>query len=157
MIPYALFAYRTAKQARLKASPFYLVFGRHPRTISDMAMDTPDAVDAHLRSHISRWEEAHRIMKLVDCRSVKPTIPTVNDQIIPGHQVLIMASERDKMEPRWSRRSFLVLDVKDGTVTYEDANGRNATAHLSKVKWANPNVREAELTLVNEDDTNREA
>ena len=150
MVPYALFAYRTAKQARLNASPFYLVFGRHPRTISDMAMNTPDCVDAHLRDHIHRWVEADRTMKLIDSRSAKPALPNVNDQIIPGHQVLIMASDRDKMDPRWSRRSFRVLDVKDGTVTYEDANGRNATAHLSKVKWANPNVRHAELTLVDE-------
>ena len=121
-----------------------------------MAMNTPDCVDAHLRDHIHRWEEADRIMKLIDSRSTKPTLPNVNDQIIPGHQVLIMASDRDKMDPRWSRRSFRVLDVKDGTVTYEDASGRNATAHLSKVKWANPNVRHAELTLVDEGSTRHE-
>jgi hypothetical protein len=36
-------------------------------------------------------------MKLIDSRSAKTALPNVNDRIIPGHQVLIMASDHDKM------------------------------------------------------------
>ncbi len=48
------------------------MFGRHARTISDMAMNMSESLEAHLQSHVRRWDQANRIMKLFDGKSAKP-------------------------------------------------------------------------------------
>ena len=43
-LPYVLFAYRVAVQDSTKSSPFYLLYGRHPRVPTDSALDNPRTV-----------------------------------------------------------------------------------------------------------------
>ena len=43
-LPYVLFAYRVAVQDSTKSSPFYLLYGQHPRVPTDTALDHPQTV-----------------------------------------------------------------------------------------------------------------
>ena len=43
-LPYVLLAYRVAVQDSTKSSPFYLLYGRHPRVPTDSALDHPRTV-----------------------------------------------------------------------------------------------------------------
>ncbi len=62
-----------------------------------MAMNALDAVNVHLRKIISRWEEADKIIKLINTRTTKPLQPAVNNEVRPGYHVLIVASDRNKI------------------------------------------------------------
>ena len=45
LLPYVLFAIRTAKHATTKQSPFFLLYGRHPRTPQDVWLGQPTNED----------------------------------------------------------------------------------------------------------------
>ena len=67
-LPYVLFAYRVAVQGSTKSSPFYLLYGQHPRVPTDSALDHPrtmyqidfeDYAEELVASLSDAWQLAH--------------------------------------------------------------------------------------------------
>ena len=65
-LPYVLFAYRVAVQESTQASPFYLLYGREPRTPTESALSQPYQIDfpdycSEMVAHLSdAWSLAHQ-------------------------------------------------------------------------------------------------
>ena len=94
-LPYVLFAYRVAVQESTQASPFYLLYGREPRTPTESALSqprTPYQIDfpdycSEMVAHLSdAWSLAHQQIEKAqgkqktqyDKRTTQPKIKTGN-------------------------------------------------------------------------------
>jgi hypothetical protein len=129
-LPYALFAYRTAVQSRLKASPFQLLYGRLPITDACLRFGADSIVNPVARDAAQRIEQAILVSRRFD--ELRKDTPL--DQIVPGMRIMVRKIEGLKKSlERWAG-PYEVLLVHEHNVTYQSHSGREASAHRSQVR-----------------------
>ena len=130
-LPYALFAYRTAYQARIKNTPFQLLYGREPLSEANVKFQAETIKDKDSRGACQRIEQAMLIGdRLGDLRK----FPDL-EKITPGMKIRVKRTDgrKDIRLPRWLG-PYKVISVEGQNVFYEGPNGRANSAHRSHVK-----------------------
>ena len=136
-LPYALYAYRTAYQEKIQSSPFELVYGRAPRSLSEAVMDVTGSSSADGMTVDERLAKA---MRRREEREKEPTIATQAAVYKVGDEVMLKKTEgRSGLEPRWTGPFKVVSDRKD-RVTYLGWAGKELHAHKNHVFLYNPRI-----------------
>ncbi len=130
MLPYALFAYRTAVQSRLNASPFQLLYGRLPVTESQLRFGADLLTNPIARDAAQRIQQAIAVSRRFEANKKERSL----DDIVPGMKVWVKKIQGIRKDlDRWLG-PFEVESVEGLNVTYVTGTGRLASAHRSQVK-----------------------
>jgi hypothetical protein len=143
MLPYALFAYRTAKQAKLRCSPFRMLYGRDAVAPGALSMGAIELEDACVGPVLHPWKELAAVQALQEediSKDVQAKAKVVADAVRPGQYVYVKLTERGKLDARFSSKPYKVVTVSYPSVSYEDHLGNVVQAHISRVKVAVGNV-----------------
>ena len=127
---YALFAYRTAYQTRLGASPFSLLYGRDPNTVAASCMGADLIRDPDTRGVAQRLEQAFQSAARLDGSRKERKM----DVLSPGRWIMVKKTEgRSGLEPRWVA-PFEVVSSSGVEVKYLNKKGLELVAHRSHTK-----------------------
>ena len=108
-LPYVLFAYRVAVQGSTKSSPFYLLYGQHPRVPTDSALDHPrtmyqidfeDYAEELVASLSDAWQLAHENIRRAQAKQ-KAQYDKKSDfqSLSVGDRVMVHMPGRYKARP----------------------------------------------------------
>jgi hypothetical protein len=130
-LPYALFAYRTAYQAKIMTSPFQLLYGREPLSEANVKFHADTIKDKDSRAAAQRIEQAILTGDRFGDLKKYPDL----EKITPGMKILVKRSDRNKdiRLTRWLG-PYKVTSITKENVFYEGHNGRANSAHRSHVK-----------------------
>jgi len=135
MLPFALFAYRTAFQEKMRSTPFRLLYGRDPESITTLQVGVPSKRKAHQREGAELHERLVEAQEISAIRS-RGKLNTVAriPRIIVGDSIRIKASVRGKMEPRYSEWKATVESIAEDGIYYIDHRNKRRKALRSDVK-----------------------
>jgi hypothetical protein len=146
LIPPILFAYRTAKQATTKETPFYLVYGRqarlplHPSGSEDILHGTiiqrlyeidHDLPEAHNNALYQISKEQQKQKERHD-RQIKAT-----DDFNIGEKVLVLDARKlgthsHKLMPKWKGPYYIHATPKNGAYKLRELGGRVLASPINK-------------------------
>jgi hypothetical protein len=143
MLPYALFAYRPAKKAKLRCSPFGMLYGRDAVAPGALSMVAVELEDASVGPVLYPWKELATVKALQYnniSKDVQVKARAIADAVRPGQYVYVKLTERGKLDARFSSKLYKVVAVSYPSISYEDRLGNIVQSHISRVKVAIGNV-----------------
>ncbi len=147
-LPYGLLAYRIAYHEVLKETPFFLLYGRHPRLPIDLALHTPTTLYRNLNEYTAsiheRFDRAHALA--IDAlKAESAEREKENEHIHPhvygeGDRVYLFFPQikkhrTKKLTHRWSGPWQVLRRVT--AVQYEveeEGGGRRQMVHVTRMK-----------------------
>ena len=137
-----LFAYRTAKQASTKFSPFYLVYGRNPRMpynemdeiLQENLLDRLYQLTEELPNN---QEKAHKnIWKAQKIQKERHDLKIKERKYKIGDKVLIYNAARDKhfsgkLKPKWKGPYYIYNTLRNGAYKLRTIDGKILTAPIN--------------------------
>jgi len=160
----ALFACRVRTHQTTKTSPFYLVYGKHPRLLGDV--NVPLSTDALTADHEARIETVVTARQEATQATYERALQakTLRDEIVKEHElregewVLVRHETPQKFESKWFGPYQITQRMALGTYRLQDPNGKelqalvhgnrllkahiNSTEALRKL-WASPSAKDA--------------
>jgi hypothetical protein len=129
----ATFACRLRSHATSKFSPFYLLYGIHPRLPEDPIEDVSQHVDATIETLLQRHKAANEARiasnaKLVDKANQAKLVRDIQGSVLPpiqiGRYVLVRSDRAKKLRPKWYGPYKVVMVAPIGTYALEDYHGQ---------------------------------
>ena len=146
VLPFALFAYRTAFHKAIKTSPFEFLYGQNPILPQQAQFESLDC-DIDSRTYTERMAEAREVSRQRDPALAQSAHPGAHKFLV-GHHIVVKvpSSTRSKMAPRWSKPVCISYVAPDHSyIKYVNHNGNTLTANVDNVQfafpsdpWANP-------------------
>jgi hypothetical protein len=147
----ALFACRVRTHATTKTSPFYLVYGKHPRLLGDA--NVPIAADARIADHEARIQsvytarhEATQAMyeRALQAKELQDEFVKEHD-LTAGEWVLVRHENPQKFESKWFGPYQINERMALGTYRLQDPEGKElqALVHGNRLIKAQINLYEA--------------
>jgi len=125
-LPQVIFAYNATPHATTGLSPYFLMFGRHPRLPLDPPCSLesqppcPDWVALHRRSLDLAYKHVRRrIQEQADKRKTRFDQHVRNDPARVGQKVWLRNRPlgRNKIQDKWREEQFVVTEVRDNVYT----------------------------------------
>jgi hypothetical protein len=174
----ALFAARIRTHATTKTSPFYLVYGKHPRLLGDS--NVPLANDASIANNETRIQSVYTARQEATRATYERALQAkeLRDDLVKEHElsegewVLVRHENPQKFESKWFGPYQITERKALGTYRLQDPNGKElqalvhgnrlVKAHLNTYEalrklWASPAAKDAlrqtnkRMELVNSD------
>jgi hypothetical protein len=174
----ALFAARIRTHATTKTSPFYLVYGKHPRLLGDP--NVPLADDAAIADNETRIQQVHTARQEATRATYERALQAkeLRDDLVKEHElsegewVLVRHENPQKFESKWFGPYQITERKALGTYRLQDPTGKELQAlvhgnrllkaHLNTYEelrklWASPAAKDAlrrtnkRVELVNSD------
>ena len=160
----ALFACRIRTHATMKRSPFYLVYGKHPRILGDQ--NVPLAEDAVAADNETRLQSVYTARQEATRAAYERALQAkeLHDEVVKEHEltegewVLVRHEDPQKFEAKWFGPYQITQCMALGTYRLQDPSGKELQAlvhgnrllkaHLSthsalEKLWASPTVKNA--------------
>ena len=131
-LPYALWAYRTAVQANRKASPYQLMYGRDPVSISALLLNK---AEGRLPVVVDTERRVAEALALRDRGTPGGKATSEAGVIQSGDRVYVRKSVRTQLVERWAG-PYEVTQVIGVHVHYVVSSGLELVAHISNTKKA---------------------
>jgi transposase InsO family protein len=147
----ALFACRVRTHATTKTSPFYLVYGKHPRLLGDA--NVPMAADARIEDHEARIQSVYTARQEATRATYERALQAkgLQDELVQEHDlsegewVLVRHENPQKFESKWFGPYQINERMALGTYRLQDPSGKElqALVHGNRLVKAHINSYEA--------------
>ena len=139
VLPFALFAYRTAFHKAIKTSPFEFLYGQNPILPQQAQFESMDC-DNDSRTYTERIAEAREVARQRNPALAQSAHPGTH-RFLVGHHIVVKvpSSTRSKMAPRWSKPVCISYVAPDHSyIKYVNHRGNTLTANVDNVQLAFP-------------------